>query len=75
MRQIAELMCASNNFSLSYAKCLVAATPPTQMFDPETPKSVDGLSTIDMARMEREMSSLGLLRSFWRPRSLHDNEV
>ena len=60
MRQIeiAELMCASNNFSLNYAKCLVAATPPIQMLDPDTPKSVDGLSTIDMARMEREMSSL-----------------
>ena len=60
MRQIeiAELMCASNNFSVNYAKCLLAATPPGQMLDPDTPKSVDGLSMIDMARMEREMSSM-----------------
>jgi hypothetical protein len=60
MRQIemAELMCASHNFSVSYAKCLVAATPAEQLIDQENPKNVDGLSAVDMARMEREMESL-----------------
>jgi ParB-like chromosome segregation protein Spo0J len=60
MRQIemAELMCASHNFSVSYAKCLVAATPAEQLIDQENPKNVDGLSAVEMARMEREMESL-----------------
>jgi len=60
MRQIemAELMCASNNFSANYAKCLLAATPNEQLLDSDIPKSVDGLSTIEMGRMEREMKSL-----------------
>jgi hypothetical protein len=60
MRQIeiAELMCASNNYSLNYVKCLLAATKADQLLDPDTSKSVDGLSTIDMARMEREMTTL-----------------
>ncbi len=60
MRQIemAELMCASHNFSVGYAKCLVAATPDEQLVDQENPKSVDGLSPADMARMEREMETL-----------------
>lgn len=60
MRQIemAELMCASHNFSVSYAKCLIAATPSEQMLDEEAAKDVDGLSPVEMARMEREMDSL-----------------
>lgn len=50
MRQIemAELMCASNNFSSTYAKCLLVATPSDQLVDASTPKSMEGLSTIDM---------------------------
>ena len=60
MRQIemAELMCASHNFSVNYAKCLVTATPSTQLVDPDSSKSIDGLSTIDIARMERETATL-----------------
>jgi hypothetical protein len=60
MRQIemAELMRASHNFSVSYAKCLVAATPANQLIDYDGQKHVDGLSPADMARMEREMESL-----------------
>lgn len=60
MRQIemAELMRASNNFSVAYAKCLVAATPQEQLIESEQAKDVDGLSSADMARMEREMESL-----------------
>ena len=57
MRQIemAELMNATNNFSDSYSKCLLAATPNEQLVDKEGSREVEGLSSIDMARMEREM--------------------
>jgi ParB-like chromosome segregation protein Spo0J len=61
MRQIemAELMCASNNFSVDYVKCLIAATPQEQLVESEHTKEVDGLSPTDMARMEREMETIG----------------
>ena len=60
MRQIemAELMTATNNFSDSYSKCLIAATPNEQLVDKEGSREVEGLSAIDMARMEREMDAL-----------------
>lgn len=60
MRQIemAELMIASSNYSASYAKCLLAATPQDQMIQQDKPKAVPGLSAEDMARMEREMETL-----------------
>lgn len=62
MRQIemAELMSASGNFSVPYAKCLVAATPHEHMLESATPKAVDGLSSVDMARMEREMETVSV---------------
>ena len=60
MRQIemAELMCASSNFTVPYAKCLVAATSQEELIESEQAKQVDGLSLDDMARMEREMESI-----------------
>jgi hypothetical protein len=60
MRQIemAELMVAANNFSASYAQCLLAATPQEQLLEPDKPKEVRGLSPEDMSRMEREMENL-----------------
>ena len=60
MRQIemAELMIASNNYSASYAKCLLAATPEDQLAEKGAPKDVPGLRPEDMARMEREMHLL-----------------
>jgi hypothetical protein len=60
MRQIeiAELMSATNNFSDSYSKCLIATTPNEQLVDKKGSREVDGLSSIDMARMEREMDAL-----------------
>ena len=60
MRQIemAELMVASRNFSASYAKCLVAATPQEQLLNSDAPKEVDGLRPEDISRMEREMQAL-----------------
>jgi len=61
MRQIelAEVMCLSNNFTVGYTKCLVAATPAELMLDDERPKDLRGLSPADVARMEHEMESLG----------------
>ena len=60
MRQIemAELMVASRNFSTAYAKCSVAATKQEQLVNPDVPKDVDGLSSEDISRMEREMQAL-----------------
>ena len=50
MRQleIAELMIASNNFTTSYAECLLAATPQEQLVDSKSVKEFDGLSIEDM---------------------------
>jgi len=60
MRQveIAELMIAMNNFSVSYSKALLAATPQNQLIDPEKPKTFKGVSPEQIARMEREMANL-----------------
>lgn len=60
MRQIemAELMCASHNFSGPYAKCLFAATPQEQLVEQKSAKKVDELTPQEMARMEREMEAL-----------------
>ena len=75
MRQIeiAELMCASNNYSVAYAKCLVAATPQDQLAESEAQKEVDGISPADMARMEREMESLS--RDFRQIEETHGKNV
>jgi ParB-like chromosome segregation protein Spo0J len=61
MRQMemAELMIASNNYSASYAKCLLAATPQDQTVQQDKAKAVAGFTADDMARMEREMETLG----------------
>lgn len=59
MRQIeiAELMCAADNFSAGYVKCLVATTPSDLLIDSERVKEVRGLSPEDVAKMEREMEN------------------
>src|SRR5262249_53786533 len=51
MRQIeiAELMCASHNFSANYAKCLVSATSDDQLVDGERPRELRGLSPDEIA--------------------------
>lgn len=61
MRQIeiAELMCAAGNFSVGYAKCLVAASPADQLHETDRPKELRGLTPEDISRMEHEMESLG----------------
>ena len=60
MRQIemAELMAASSNFTVGYAKCLIAATPQDQLLQPDSTKESTGLKPEDLARIEREMHAL-----------------
>jgi hypothetical protein len=60
MRQIemAELMVKGHNFTWSYAKCLVAATPEDQLLDPHRRKAPKGLLGEEVATIEREMRSL-----------------
>jgi ParB-like chromosome segregation protein Spo0J len=64
LRQIeaAELMIAMNNYTISYAKSLLAATVPDQLADPSKPKRIRGLSDDQVALMERE--SINLEREF-----------
>jgi ParB-like chromosome segregation protein Spo0J len=57
--EIAELMCSASNFSVGYARCLVASTAAEFLVDPEGGKDVRGLSPEDVSRMEHEMESLG----------------
>ena len=60
MRQIEmlELMASANNYSAAYAQCLVAATPEDQLVVKSINKQVAGLKPTDIARMEREMTTL-----------------
>jgi ParB-like chromosome segregation protein Spo0J len=60
MRQIeaAELMVTAGNWSAGYAKALLAATKQEDLAKPERPKKILGLTSEQMARMEREMTSL-----------------
>jgi len=60
MRQVevAELMITMNNFSSTYSKALLAATPRDQLVEPDTAKAFKGVSPEQIARMEKEMASL-----------------
>ncbi|UGX94086.1 ParB N-terminal domain-containing protein [Bradyrhizobium barranii subsp. barranii] len=60
LRQIeaAELMIAMNNFSNSYMRSLVAATPKNQLAAGYTPRAPKGLSDEQLTLMERESASL-----------------
>jgi len=60
MRQIeaAELMVAMNKYTVNYARSLLAATPASELKDPEKPKAVRGISRQQLELMERESASL-----------------
>jgi ParB-like chromosome segregation protein Spo0J len=60
LRQIeaAELMVAMNKYTISYAKSLVAATPPAQLAASHRPKAIRGLSDEQIGLMERESANL-----------------
>jgi len=59
-RQIetAELMASMNNFTGSYAKAILAATRQDDLARPDRPKNLAGVTTEQMARMERELEKL-----------------
>lgn len=75
MRQIevAELMAASGNYSVPYAKALFAATPAEMLVEPEKHKAVRGLSPEQIAKMEKEMD--GLQRDLKAVEESHGNQV
>ena len=60
MRQIeaVELMIALGNFSGAYDKALLAATRQNDLARPDQPKKVGKMTPDQMARLEREMSTL-----------------
>jgi hypothetical protein len=60
MRQIevAELLLASTNFSVPYAKALLAATQADMLLEPDKHKMVEGLTPEQVAKMEKEMELL-----------------
>jgi hypothetical protein len=60
MRQIAiaELMIASGNYTSTYSKCLLAATPQEELLERDGHKDFPGMRPEDLARMEREMHVL-----------------
>ena len=60
MRQIeaAELMVAMNKYTVNYARSLLAATPASELKDPEKPKAVRGISRQQLELMEHESASL-----------------
>ena len=53
-----EMMIAMDNYTVPYAKALVASTPPDQLVDADKPRAPKGVSPEQIARMEREMASL-----------------
>lgn len=62
MRQVevVEMMTDMNNYSVSYSKALLVATPQDQLVNSEKPKSFKGLTTEQIERMEKEMANLQL---------------
>jgi len=56
--EVAELMVSANNYTSSYAKALLATSKPADLHKPDELKKSTGLSTEQMARLEREMASL-----------------
>lgn len=56
--EMAELMVAANNFSLSYAKALLMATPSGQLNEPDKKKHASGITAEERQRMEVELENL-----------------
>ena len=56
--EVAELMISANNYTISYAKALLATSKPADLHKPDEIKKATGLSTEQMARLEREMAAV-----------------
>jgi hypothetical protein len=59
-RQItaANLMITPANYTVGYAKAILAGTKPKDLVKPDQPKKIAGLTSEQMAQMEREMEGL-----------------
>nr|WP_183617123.1 plasmid partitioning protein RepB C-terminal domain-containing protein [Novosphingobium fluoreni] len=56
--EVAELMVSANNYTVSYAKALLATSKPADLHKPDELKKATGLSAEQMTRLEREMASV-----------------
>jgi len=56
--EMCELMMAAHNYTVPFAKALLAATPGSQLKEPQKKKKLEGLSSDEMARMEKETEGL-----------------
>ncbi|HEY3949197.1 plasmid partitioning protein RepB C-terminal domain-containing protein [Phenylobacterium sp.] len=56
--EVAELMVSANNYSSNYARALLATTKPADLLRPDELKKATGLTSEQMARLEREMASV-----------------
>jgi len=56
--EVTELMIAAHNFTVPYAKALLAATPHDQLLEKEKEKKMDGLTPDERAKMEIESAAL-----------------
>lgn len=56
--ETAELMASMNNFTCAYAKAILAATRQDDLAKPDQPKAIAGMTSEQMARMERELEKL-----------------
>jgi ParB-like chromosome segregation protein Spo0J len=70
---VAELLVATNNFSVRYTKALLAATPPEMLIDPESRTAVEGLTPEQISKMEKEMDALQ--RDLKQVQASHGDEV
>jgi ParB-like chromosome segregation protein Spo0J len=55
--EMCELMIAAHNYTVPFSKALLAATPESQFKEPQK-KKLEGLSSEEMARMEKETEGL-----------------
>ena len=56
--EMCELMIAAHNYTVPFAKALLAATPASQLKKPQNKKKMEGLSPEELARMEKETKGL-----------------
>lgn len=60
LRQIeaADMMINANNYSIAYARAILAGTPQNQLAQPNKPKTIKGITPDAIARMEKELARL-----------------
>ena len=56
--EMCELMIAAHNYTVPFTRALLAATPESQLKDPQKKKKMEGLCPDELARMEKETEGL-----------------